>query len=755
MMRPAVPPGLLSALMLLAAALLSMSAAVAADDAASPPASAAGERPRIGLVLSGGGARGLAHIGVLRVLEDLRVPVDAVAGTSMGAVIGGLYASGLRAAEIETLMRTVDWEDAFRDRPARRRLDFRRKQDDREFLVQAPLGLKGGRFRLPRGLIQGQKLNQMLRRELAVVAGIERFDDLPIPFRAVATDIETGERRVFESGDLVAAMRASMSAPGVFAPVEIEGRLYADGGVVENLPVDVARAMGVDVLIVVDVTSQLQPRRSLDSALALSNQMITVMMRRQTAQQRALLGPRDVIIDPAVQDLSQTDFTAIVAAGNRGAAATRERTRSLAALALPPGEYARVVAARDRPEGPPPRIDFVRTDPESTRYEPLLQAALGDVVGPRLDADDLDAGMASLYGEDLFESIDYRMVREGERQGLEFRLRRKSWGPNYVRFGLELQDNFEGSTSYNAKARILVTEANSRGAEWLTDLQIGENPKLFTEFHQPLAAGSPWFIAPSGLLESNNVPLTRDGATIAEYRLRQRQLALEFGREFGNWGELRAGLRRGHGGLRLGIGDANEAGVPRRQEFERGEGFLRFSIDHLDSVFFPRRGGSLSVEWTAARRTFGADVKNDILRGDALLAGSRGRNTFVWWTSFGSVVSGRQDQSQDWFSLGGLFQLSGLSPRALAAPHFGLTRGIYYRRVGGDGEGLFNSPLYLGASIELGNVWQRRSAIGWRGTRYDGALFVGLDSLVGPIYLAAGLDEDGQTAFYLLLGRAF
>jgi NTE family protein len=257
------------------------------------------------------------------------------------------------------------------------------------------------------------------------------------------------------------------------------------------------------------------------------------------------------------------------------------------------------------------------------------------------------------------------------------------------------------------------------------------------------------------LLESSNVPVTRDGATIAEYRLRRREFALDFGREFGNWGELRAGWRRGHGGLTLGIGEVSETGLPRRQQFDRGEGFLRFSVDHLDSVLFPRRGGSLSVEWAAARRSLGADVRTDVVRGDWLLAGSGGRNTFVWWTSFGSAVGGRQDQTQDYFSLGGLFQLSGLSPRSLAGPHFALTRGIYYRRIGGGGEGFFNAPLYLGLSVEMGNVWQSRDDIGWRGSRLNGAMFAGLDSFVGPIYLAAGLDEDGQSAFYLLLGRAF
>lgn len=717
--------------------------------------SARDDRPRIGLVLSGGGARGLVHLGVLRALEDLHVPVDAIAGTSMGAIIGGLYASGMTAAEIEALIVSVDWADAFRDRPARRRLDFRRKQDDREFLVQLPLGFKARRFRIPRGLIHGQKLNQILRHQLVGVSGIESFDDLPIPFRAVATDIETGTRHVFDSGDLVAAMRASMSAPGVFAPVDIGGRLFADGGIVDNLPVDVARDMNVDVLIVVDVSAPLRTRQQLDSAFAMSDQMITVMIRRQTAAQRATLAPRDIVIEPPVRDLSATDFAAAPAARALGAEATLVHGARLAALALPPDRYDSLLARRRQREADAPRIDFVRTDTQSRRYARLVEASLGDVVGPKLDATRLEAGVSHLYGDDLYESIDYRLVRDNGRQGLEFSLRRKSWGPNYVRFGLELQDNFAGATSFDARARVLVTEVNARGGEWLSDLQIGENPKLFTELHQPLEAGSPWFAAPALLLESNNVPVIEDDRRIAEYRLHRNQIGLDVGRELGGWGELRAGWRRSDGSLRLNVGSRDDPGIPLRTAFTRNELFLRFSVDQLDSVFFPRHGASVRVEWSGSRWGFGAGDEGDFLRADWLLAGSRGRNTLLWWSSLGSTVAGPQDAVQDFFALGGLFRLSGLEPRALSGPHFAITRGIYYRRIGSGGEGFLNVPAYLGASLEVGNVWQSRDDITLRGAHVDGALFLGLDTLLGPIYLAAGLDEDGATAFYLLLGRAF
>ena len=313
---------------------------LAAPAAAQDPAAEAAARPRVGLVLSGGGARGLAHVGVLKVLEEQRVPIDAIAGTSMGAVIGGLYASGMTSAEIEALVRTLNWNSAFRDRPPRSDLNFRRKQDDREYLVRFPLGVKSGDFRVPRGLIQGQRLTQILRRETVAVAGIDDFDRLPTRFRAIATDLETGERKVLARGDLAEALRASLSAPGVFAPVELEGRLLVDGGLVENLPVDIAKEMGVDVVIAVDVGFQPVGRRELNSALAVSNQMLTIMIQRETQRQRALLGTGDLLIEPPLGNLLSMDFSAVDRTIGHGEAATRAQSARLAALGVDDGGLA-------------------------------------------------------------------------------------------------------------------------------------------------------------------------------------------------------------------------------------------------------------------------------------------------------------------------------------------------------------------------------------------------------------------------------
>ena len=323
---------------------------------------AEGERPRVGLVLSGGGARGAAHVGVLKVLDEMRVPVDAIAGTSMGAVVGGLYASGMTAAEIETLIRSLNWQDAFRDRPPREELGFRRKQDERNFLVRFALGVKETGFVLPPGLVQGQKLEQVLRNAALPVAEIQGFDRLPIPFRAIATDLETGQAVVMDSGDLVTAMRASMSAPGVFSPAQRDGRLLVDGGLVENLPIDTARAMGVDVLIVVDVSFPLYLRDELTSPLEVTNQAFAILIRGRTIEQRQKLLPTDIVLDPPLGRFPSTDFSRVPQALRAGEEAARGSSTSLAKLSLSEADYRNYLATRGARSTQLPVIEFVRAD---------------------------------------------------------------------------------------------------------------------------------------------------------------------------------------------------------------------------------------------------------------------------------------------------------------------------------------------------------------------------------------------------------
>jgi NTE family protein len=753
----------LSAWVLTFCCLQAPHAAAAADAGAAgdpTPARAAAPRPRVCLVLSGGGARGMAHIGVLKVLEELRIPIDCIAGTSMGAIVGGLYASGLSPQQIEAEMRSVDWQEAFRNTPPRRELAFRRKQDDRNFLVHLPFGLKHGEVLLPRGLVQSEKLQQTLRSMTLAYSDTASFDDLPTPFRAVATDLETGQAVIMDKGDLALAMRASMSAPGLFAPAEDNGRLLVDGGLTENLPMEVARAMGADVLIVVDVTFPLQSRKELNSALSISNQMLAILVRRDADRQKATLRPSDTLIAPELGETLPTDFGSVTRTIDLGERAARGETAKLAALGIDADDYRAFLAQRAdyaRARSRTPTIRFVRVDEQSKPYEKTILATMQPLLGKAFDIETLNARLTEIYGLGDFESVDYTLVTEGEgdgqRTGIEVAAHRKSWGPNYVRFGLNLEDDFQGNSRYNAAARFLLTEIDSLDAEWLTDLQIGNDPRVFTEFYQPLNAERLWFVAPSARIEGSDVFIYRNDTEIADFRMRQAEADIDFGREFGNWGEARIGVHRisGETHARLGNPDLLEP------TFNNGEYFFKFSYDRLDSVDFPHDGQSFTMQWDANRTELGANLDWDRVTADWLIARSAGRNTLLFWTSAGTKLDGRLPPTalQDFYSLGGFLSLSGLAPRSLIGPTYAIARTVYFRKIGGGGEGLFEFPAYLGASFEVGNTYERRGDISWGSARKDGSIFLGLDTFLGPVYVGAGYDQTGNSAFYLFLGRTF
>jgi len=714
------------------------------------PAPVPAPRLRIGLVLSGGGARGTAHVGVLKVLDELHIHVDAIAGTSMGAVVGGLYASGMSGVQIEQLFSSVDWQAAFRDRPARADLGFRRKQEDRDFLVNLPLGVQGRRLVIPTGLIQGQKLTQILRRATLPVATITDFDKLPTRFRAVATDLETGAAVVMASGDLTTAMRASMSAPGVLTPVERDGRLLVDGGLVENLPIDVARAMGVDLLIVVDAGFPLRARDRLTSLTSVSNQALAILVRRDSERQRATLGERDVLLTPALGDLASYDFSAVAHALKAGEVVARAAAGRLGPLADQPGAA----------EGPPtlsarevvtPTVQFVAVDPGSERYQRQINDFFKDQVGKPLQPEVIASRIDTLYGRGNLENLDYRLARNADgTTGLAFNAHRNSWGPNYLRLGLALQDDFAGNSQFNAAARLAFTELNTLGAEWVWDLKIGASPLIATEFYQPLTNLNGYFVAPHMQAEAHDVPQLSGTTQIGEFRARSFEYGLDLGRELGNWGELRGGVLDTRGSTRVRLGDLS---VPEIS-FHTTAGFLRFSYDRLDSANFPRTGQALTLNWRFETPGRGAPG-SDLVTLDWRAAWSHGRNTALAWISGGSTVGGSDQNVRTYFPLGGFLNLSGLAAQSLAGPYYGIARAVYYRNVGNGGEGVLNVPAYAGISLELGNVWSKRSDMSLGSARRDAALFFGADTYIGPAYLAVGYDEDGTTAFYLFLGRSF
>lgn len=706
------------------------------------------ERPKIGVVLGGGGARGAAHIGVLRALEKLRVPIDAIAGTSMGAIVGGLYCSGLTPDELEALIASVDWKDAFQDTSKREDMTFRRKQDDESFPIRFEMGLRNGRPVLPKGLISGQKLGWILRELTLHIPDAGNFDELPIPFRAVASDIETGDPYVMTRGDLVLAMRASMSAPGIFLPVRVDGRLLVDGGLSGNVPVHVVRDMGVDIVIAVDVEFPLYTPEQLESALEITGQMLTILIRKETRQQLAGLTESDILIRPDLGDLGSTEFENITETVEPGAVATLAESHRLTELSLDEASYAAYRAARDRTYRPPERLAFVRVRDDGPLSREFLESHLETKTGDAVDPDKFAMDAKRLYGLGLYEHVGYRIVREKDQTGVQFETIAKSWGPDILQFGLSVEDDFEGSTAFDVSARLTRTGLNSYGAEWRTDAQIGTDPFVFTEFYQPLSAGSHFFLAPRMSLQQSNFNAFTNAAAVARYRLSEAELGLDLGREFGRRGELRVGLQRGVGEARIKVGDPTQSNF----DFDTGGIFARFGFDSLDDVRFPLHGARLNVEWQASRPGFGADGHFETIETELTSVRTFGRHSVLLGLNYATTLDS-DDTIQEFFPLGGFLRLSGLERGKISGPHAGVARVVYYRRSG-DADGLLDMPLYFGGSIEAGNVWQSRSDISTGSLIINGSLFAGLDTVLGPMFLAAGIGESGDSSFYLFFGSA-
>jgi NTE family protein len=703
------------------------------------------KRPKIGLVLGGGGARGAAHIGVLRELERLRIPIDAITGTSMGAIVGGLYASGMSVAELENLIGSLDWSGAFKDVASREHLRYRRKQDDAAFPMKLELGIRGGEILIPKGVLQGQRLGMILRRLTLDVAQVQDFDQLPIPFRAVASDIATGEAVIMGSGDLALAIRASMSAPGIFSPVRIGGRSLVDGGLVGNVPVEAMSELDVDIIIAVDVEFPLYKPDELESALAISAQMLTILIRKETMRQLDLLGPQDFLIRPELGEFGSANFAGITEAVEPGAIAARQIEDQLKVLSVSDEAFRTHVAAREVIV-PAKRLDFVHVRDDGELSERVLRSRLKTEVGDPVNAERLGADAARLYGLQLYDHVDYRIITEEESTGVEFVTRPKDWGPNFLKFGVSLQDDLDGNTAFNISSRMTRSGINSLGAEWRTDLRLGTEPLLTTEFYQPLSFNSRYFVAPRLEMQQSNFNVFSSDENVARYRVSDALLALDAGRELGLWGEVRVGVFRGIGDARLKVGDPIFPNI----DFNVGGVFASFNVDTLDNAQIPLHGNRVNIEWTLYRPGLGSDDNYESISAFASNVWTIGRHSLNASVSY-STSRDADDIVQNFFTLGGFLNLSGFAPGQISGPHAALARLAYYRRSGKI-KGSFEIPLYFGASVEAGNVWQSRSDISADSALIHGSLFLALDTFVGPVVLAAGFGEGGNKSLYLSIG---
>ena len=707
-------------------------------------------RPRVGLALSGGGARGAAHVGVLRVLEEMRIPVDAVAGTSMGAIVGGLYASGMSADQLEQALTGVDWNDALTDRTARDLLSYRRKQDDLAFAVKVRLGLRGWKPNLPLGFVKGQKLEVLLRSFVVPVATVKDFDELVVPYRAVAADLATIEAVVLGEGDLVRAMRASMSVPGLFAPVELDGHLLIDGGVADNLPVDVVRAMGVDEVIAVDIGTPMTPLEKITSPLAVTGQMTTGMMERETTLRRASIAENDLLITPDLEGFGSADFTKAAQIIPRGEAAARAVAEKLSRYALSEPAWREYQARRKRPDTALPMVREVRLVHDTALGTHFLEELLEVEAGVPLDLALLDRDLRRLYGLDLFERVGYELypVPDGG-VVLEIQAKQRHSGRDYMQFGMALESDFEGEAVWAILARLNRYALNRWGAEWRTDFQLGSRQVLSTEFYQPMGGRAAYFASARAEVLQDKVVLEDATGAQAEVQLQGWGGSVDVGRAFGTWGEIRLGLVRASASLDPADAE-DEIEIDR---FDDGRISLRFGVDTADDVNFPRRGSLVRLEVARSLEDLGAsdDVTRAALRLDHAFA--FGRNTILAGLEGGGIFD--DEALTIPFTLGGFGRLSGFGNKRLVGRYFGLARAVYYREVARVAISAIEMPIYLGGTLELGQVWRNEADVDTGNLLLHGSLLLGIDSPIGPIYVAGAVGDNNEHAAYLMIGRSF
>ena len=707
------------------------------------------ERPRIGLALGGGGARGVAHIGVLKALEELGIPIDCIAGTSMGAVVGGLYASGMSPEEIESHFKEADWRYLLSNGTPRESESFRSKQRDFELGQNSAFGLSADfKVQLPEGLLGGRNLLVNLRELTLPVRSIHDFNRLPIPFRAVATDIETGEKVVLDHGDLAEAMRASMAVPGVFSPYRIEGKSLVDGGLTSNLPIDTVRAMGADIVIVVDVSPVLLKADQLDSVLSVTNQMLDIMIGQNRAAQLRQLTGRDVHLWLKLPGASSADFASSpqnVIQGYNGAMGKADLLRPLAAS---PEVFSRylVQQRRARPVTAT-QLTFVEVEATSGPVREELREAISFRPGARIEFSDLQKQLRQIEGMRDLEVADFRVVERDGEDGLLLETRAKSRGPNFLSLGAD----FAYGTPSTADANVLLdwrmTQLNSLGGEWETILRIGDRTNFFSEWYQPFAPSRSLFLAPSIRYASELIDALDANDARHRFRLQSVEGQLDAGFRFGSNGEMRLGYAHG-------LSDISDTlSLPRSASGTSERGVVRASatFDTLDRVSFPRRGWFGRLEAEVSDSSLGGEDNYSRVQGELYKPITFGKNTLVPRITAGIRTSGGTLPYYDRFPLGGFLNLSGYTYAELYDQNAALAELIYYRELGKLPQ-VFGEGIFGGASLEAGNVWSNPGEISLRESIISGSLFLGADTVIGSLSLGVGASGNGHRAIYLQLG---
>lgn len=727
-------------------ALMCLAGAVGAPGDGLAQASAA-SRPKVGLVLGGGGARGGAHLGVLEVLEELRVPFDCVAGTSMGALVGGAYVAGVSPAEMRETIRRTDWATIFDDSAGREGVSLRRKQLDDRFYSGLEFGVSWDGLRYREGAVAGEKFKLFFNELVHSDPGDRNIEELPLPLTLIATDIGTGERVALREGNLASAMRASMSVPGVIAPVIRDGHKLVDGGLVDNVPIrEVHERCGAEVVVAVNVGSPLLKPEEVTGVVSVVGQVVNLLTEQNVIRSLELLKAGDVYLKPDLGDITVPDFTRLLDAAAAGRKAALAAADKLRALSVSPAEYrewrARVRLAPQQA----PIIDEIRLAETRFINPRELRDGIRQREGQPLDTKALAEDLVLFYSRGDLRNLDYSILRERDKTVLKLTPIEKPWGPDYLRFGMNLSSDFSRESPYNLRALYRKTWINSKGAEWLATFQLGSDQSLATEFYQPFDDRQRGFIRPFGSVGLARAGIFLDGDRLAEYRLRDTRAGFDVGANLGVYGLASVGWLERHLRSTLDTGPT----IFPDSTLRFGGATAKLALDTQDFAFFPTRGYRVDVNYFDAQHVSGG--LREYGRAEARLGGAWSLGDLI---VLGSLEGGKATHGPlplgDTFSLGGQGRLSAFAPGQILGEEYGLgTMHVQWRLT--RPMPILGLSLLGGVALETGRMRRPITEPTLTGRLDSYGIYFAANTPLGPVYLGYADTKNRPGRFYLFIG---
>ncbi len=705
------------------------------------------DRPKIGLVLGGGGARGAAHIGVIRLLQEMHIPIDYVAGTSMGALVGAFYATGMDAKQLEATVTAIDFDTLFKDATPRQDRPYLRRLDDNRGLFGPKVGVGPNSELLPLGAVHGQKISFLFESLIAQRSRQSNFDDLPIPYRAIATDLVTGDKVVLSSGDLAVAMRASMSVPGAFDPVAMGQYLLVDGGLADNVPIDVVRKMGADIVIAVDVGTPLEPRDKLKTFVSVTAQLSGLLVTRNSAVQIATLTDKDILIRPALgSEITSASFGDIEKAIPIGYQAAEAERAQLERLAITPAAYAEQRRFIESCTNSPQPVQFVKLDNRSRFTDAVIRERLHVPLGKPLDTAQLDKDIQQIYALGFLNLVRYDMTEENGETGVVIHITPDSRGTRFLEWGVDLFSDAD-STEANLRLAVLNSALDDYGSEARVMVELGETPAFLAEMYKAIDPPLQIYIKPSVFAERRDLSsYDSSGHVVNTYRVTQFGGELDVLRELSRFSAVSVGVSRFSGDAQVDIGDPN---LPD-YSYNGAEYIAAASVDRLDDRYFPGSGTLASFRYVKSATSLGADEPYQQLQAQAITARSFGNNTLIGGIKYFMTV----DNDAPIYALyraGGLFNLSGLQPNQAIGQNFGEVLASYRYSLSGKG-GLV--PAYVGFSAEFGNTGAHHQDPFANGLM-NGSIYFGSRTPIGPLYWGMGFSEGGDRVYFLRIGNVF